>query len=753
MQNQRPLHRWVRETRRERHQVVSAPPMRAWRGAAMGSGLAAAVLLVYLAAGFNTRLGLAGDILLSLVGGALLGALGWAVAAGLVALLRFTPPVWLGLVAGAFAAAAGAMALTGTTQTMLQAWLFALALVLPVGLFGWAIGLGADHVLEPTVHRGGRYYKFLVLAVALLVGLEVQWLKAPGPAGPALPVLAEVRAVAPLQAPNPAEPGGFAVRTMTYGSGTDLHRPEFGPKAQVKTEPVDARPFLRTWSGTEGWLRTKYWGFGPDRAPLNGRVWYPAGEGPFPLVLMLHGNYAMTTPSDTGYNYLGELLASRGYVVASVDMNFLGRSFAGDLGGEANAARAWLLLQHLEQFQRWNATLGTALFRKVDMGNIALVGHSRGGEAAYLAAVFNDLPYWPDDANIAFSFNFKIKSVAALAPTDGQYRPSDKLPPLQNVNYLVLHGSGDGDVVPFEGSRALQRVSFADGIDGLKAALYIRGANHGQFNTTWGRRDWNGLASRLINVTPLLDGEQQRTIAKVYLSAFLDITLKGQRQYLPLLRDPRVGAPWLPPTAYVSRYTDGTMRAAATFEEDVNLLTTTAPGGFARGEGLAAWREEGLALRAGRSQENTALYLAWNEGGQFYLTLPDHLAKEWRLDTSSALTFAVADARSPADGQEPLDFTVEVFDAAGARGSIALSSLAPLRPREQGARLYKLGKAEEWLLGEPDIILQTYVLPLHELVAGTGLAPASLRTIRLVFDRSAQGAIYLDDVGFLQVGR
>lgn len=57
--------------------------------------------------------------------------------------------------------------------------------------------------------------------------------------------------------------------------------------------------------------------------------------------------------SDSGYNYLGELLASRGFIVASVDEKCLNLSPLVDLlifqslKGE-NDLRSWLLLEHLQ---------------------------------------------------------------------------------------------------------------------------------------------------------------------------------------------------------------------------------------------------------------------------------------------------------------------------------------------------------------------------------------------------------------------
>ena len=47
--------------------------------------------------------------------------------------------------------------------------------------------------------------------------------------------------------------------------------------------------------------------------------------------MIVHGNHLMTDYSDPGYEYLGNLLASRGYIVVSVDENFLNGSPYDDL--------------------------------------------------------------------------------------------------------------------------------------------------------------------------------------------------------------------------------------------------------------------------------------------------------------------------------------------------------------------------------------------------------------------------------------
>ncbi len=480
--------------------------------------------------------------------------------------------------------------------------------------------------------------------------------------------------VTPLALPDPSQPGPYPVRTLTYGSGDDRRRSEYGATVDLLTTSVDGSAMIAGWSG----LRTAYWGFGPEALPRNGRVWYPEGEGPFPLVLIVHGNHPMEDPSDADYAYLGELLAGRGFIVASIDQNFLNLSLAADLfvlsslKGE-NDARGWLVLEHLRLWQAWQTTPGTPFYGKVDLDAIGLIGHSRGGEAVAIAAAFSRLPYHPDDATITFDYDVDIRAVAAIAPVDGQYRPGERRLPLEDVNYLVLHGAHDMDVITFMGARQYARVGFSGDESLFKAALYIYGANHGQFNRDWGRHDLFGPAMQLFNPRVLMPAAEQEQIAKVALGAFLEATLHDESIYRTLFRDPRTAAAWLPDTLYLSQYQDSETVRVATFEEDIDLSTTTLPSGTLRGEHLTIWREQIVPLKNG-TLEVPAVYLGWDqtatvETARYTLTLP-----ELPPDPESVLTFALADEPPTAEASRakepraPLDLTLEVRDTAGSVG-------------------------------------------------------------------------------------
>ena len=584
---------------------------------------------------------------------------------------------------------------------------------------------------------------------------------------------------------SPSARGGLAVRTLTYGHGDDKNRQEYREGVAFNTATVDASKLIDL--GDQAASRNGYWGFTPEEFPLNGRVWYPDGYGPFPLVLVVHGNHNMKDFSDPGYDYLGELLASRGYILASIDMNFVNGGIR-----QENDARGWLLLKHLEAWSEFNEDAENPFFGKVDMGNLALMGHSRGGGAVGHAAAFNRLSHYPDDANLTFDFKFDIKAIVAIAPVDGQYLPTDRFVPVENVNYMVFHGSHDGDVTSFHGLRLYSRVKFTDDQPHLKTAIFVYRANHGQWNSVWGPHDNGPRSGRTLDLRPLLEPREQQEFAKIYVSAFLEYSLKGNGEYLPIFRDHRVAGGWLPKTMYTTRFEDGSFRPLATFEEDIDVTTGSAAGVELDGDSLSTWREGELVLRSrnrpttSSSQTNQALWLGWNrevKGSEelgrpasFTLSLPDTLGRAWRLGEGASLQIALAaapgtpgprdaqgedgdeendeplraeDDDAEDDGEEQLiDLSVEVVDSQGRSAKVALGDYGPIR-RPLETHILRRGDLEEQRFNEfAELVLQSYSIPLADF---TSLRPAldlrSLAMIRLVFDLSEGGTVVVDDVG------
>lgn len=588
-----------------------------------------------------------------------------------------------------------------------------------------------------------------------------------------------------LTAPHPAERGSFPVRTLFYGSGTDRRRAEFRDSVSLRTGSVDGSKLATAPTPALGRERKEYWGFGFDQMPINGRVWYPEGTGPFPLVLVVHGNHNMKDFSDPGYAYLGTLLASRGYIVASVDMNFLN----GNIRGE-NDARGWMLLKHLEAWRQFADSAGGPFHQKVDLERIALMGHSRGGEAVAVAGLFNRLSHYPDDATLTFDFGFGIRSLVAIAPVDGQYEPVGQSTPLSNVNYLVVHGSHDGDVSSFSGLRQYERIQFTGDGSWFKAAVYMYRANHGQWNTVWGSRDAGPRSARFLDLRGLIPAEEQRRFLEVYVGAFLDATLRDRDEYLPIFRDHRVIGGWLPRTMYLTRFEESGFRALARYNEDVDVTTGAVPGVTLRGDSLATWREGRLPLRSRNSNVgHGAAWLGWNNRiagddttrrgtpAAYTFSLSDSLRASWDVGAASAIVLSLAPtnqtppprkvvsdsgaSRRPEAGRSPgrrngsvgrdtlpVDLSVVVMDGRGVEVRAPLSRYGPVRRPLEMTVYRRRGLDASRFPTLYELMLQTYVIPLSDFVAlDSGFDPGTLRSLGLRFDRAVAGTVVVTDIG------
>lgn len=752
---------------------ISAFLQAGWPGLALGSLGVTLGFFGYMGAFLRTGLWRPLDVLLALV----LAALGISLTALVMLLLRLAfrswSPRFLYWGLGSFLFG------TGFLAAMSGAGGIGLRMTATLGVLLGGLGLGLSVALQRRLHGAHRLVGIALVGATVFGSVAlVRWLRSPG-ADPNLEtqLAAAGPAVPPLLLPDPSLPGPHTVRSLTYGSGSDRRRPEYAASVAFRSEPVNAAPFLKNHKGFKEKMRRWYWGFGKEAFPLNGRVWYPEGPGPFPLVLCVHGNHTAQDFSDPGYAYLGELLASRGFIFVSVDENFLNGSWEGGIDRE-NAVRGWMLLKHLEAWRRWNAEAGHPFEGRVDLDRVGLIGHSRGGEAVAIAAAYNRLARWPEDATQAFDFGFGIRAVIAIAPIDGQYETSDVPTPLRDVDYLVLQGSHDADVSFFAGQRTYHRVAFTDGQPHFKATLHVHRANHGQFNSVWGAFDHGEPSKHFLAHGALMPAAEQRKVAEVALSACLEASLKDQRSYTAFFRDPRAGAAWLPKAILQSQYQDPSYRPLATFEEDIDPCSATLPGAGLSGEDLTVWKErivkgrgenysfrhKGLWLGWDResrpaSKPTYTLTLAegWNpEGDHLVLTLadtdesprPDEDAKKADAGKTAPKKAKGEDNARATKAKDPVDFTVELVSREGRVAALPLSAFRPLQPVLK-VRLTKWDAFEQgFYKASWEPVFQTFELPLERFrAAQSGFEPGSLKAIRLRFDRTPKGVVILDQIG------
>ncbi|WP_075718376.1 alpha/beta hydrolase family protein [Roseburia sp. 499] len=523
------------------------------------------------------------------------------------------------------------------------------------------------------------------------------------------------------------ENGPYTVKTVTYGTSGE---------EDVLSATADISRFAQN-DGISGFLKEQYQGYSMKEVPMAGIIWYPEERENCPTLFMIHGNHDWITDSYMGYEYLGTYLASHGYVVVSVDENA-----CNGLSGE-NDGRAVLLLENMRQVEQFNEQKENLLYGKMDYENLALAGHSRGGEAIAEAYLFNELSYYPDNGNRTFSWNFSIKSLIAIAPVEGQYQPADREVELTDVNYLLIHGANDQDVDTFMGMRQYENISFTGKKDCIKSSLYVAGLNHGQFNSLWGKYDSSEPINRILNVENFLSQEEQQQIAKIFVKTFLDKTLENkENSNTELLVDCQKYQEILPQTLYVQSYATSDAVTLCNFEEDVRLETGSLEGVKIRAKSVNGWREEELDFSSGSSRENYAVVLKWEDQQgepQIIFSLPE---AEWN---SNSLRFDIMNLEEDFEAEEAqlLEVEVIVTDAEGKKASVKAEDYVAVYPAFP-VRLNKL----QYLFGSAEYKhqFQTVSIPFTDF---EGIDVTRITDITLQFSQKS-GNVAIDNVKLSQ---
>lgn len=485
------------------------------------------------------------------------------------------------------------------------------------------------------------------------------------------------------------------------------------------------------------------WPFNAASVPINGLLRVPQGAGPFPLCLIVHGNHNPAENSTPGYIYLLELLASHGIIAGSVDCNFLNGFNSGE-----NDGRAIVHLEHVKQFQIWNQQIGHPLFDKVDLSNVMIAGHSRGGEGVGHASHFNRLdsvvpdpgdPAVPLDGSSGLGpYHFNLKAVVAIAPTENQYEPVGGRVVIQD-NYIILHGSRDGDVWPFPGYKTYDRSHPIDlsnptqEAEGFKALLWIYGANHNFFNSVWGQ---DGV--------PLISRAEQENVAKVYFSAIAQGILLRRSQYLNLLKDFQLSHQegWISNTIrLVSQYQDPQRLFIAHYEED-SVLTTPSPpvnGSIDTSNITALELSFDQGVFGNLYQQTKGLKADWDVSGKRYvININPGGVTTGKLHLLALRTGQSNDSKNLVD--ELQNFTITLSDGTHSYSLKALS-IAPL---PYPADLHTGG-------GIRRSVMQTLRLPLR-LFAEQGVDVTNIRQIIFLFDEpivgtsTYRGSLYFDEI-------
>lgn len=489
-----------------------------------------------------------------------------------------------------------------------------------------------------------------------------------------------------------------------------------------------------SYSGTKKKIRDYYFKRGLNEAKITGRAYLPKGKDNAQVLFIAHGNHRFTTENYLGYDYLGEYLAKRGFAVISVDMNILNGFYKVGLSNE-NDARAVLLLENISYILDQNNIKKSSFYKKIDKNNIALLGHSRGGEACAIAYNYNELTKLPEDGNKALNYGFNIKGVIEIAPTYDQYSPGGKYLTLNDTNFLTIAGTNDADVSTFEGMNMYDNVLFKENSDKFKAAVYIGYANHGQFNSRWNDLDSDPFKGWLLNREELLKESDQQKIISIYVNEFLEniFEVTYNRE---LFKNGPDEYKDLPKTNYYSRYENGSTDYIANFEEDYSLTTASVESARISYEDLYKIMEKNHKYGEG-SSNTSAVFIGSNKGGSYKI----HLNSEGEKNLGSALTF---DIENLADRDISDNIIIKVQDSWGNSSSLKVSDYKKLTPPTK-SYIFKADYLTKDSLRRQTP--QTVTIPMNDFRNKN--ADVNLDDLNLIEFKFEDGVdISLDNIGF-----
>ena len=498
---------------------------------------------------------------------------------------------------------------------------------------------------------------------------------------------------------------------------------EYGHPTDPERQTTDVTPYFN--SSIYGGLEIPN-----DSIPLHGLVRYPDGPGPFPLVIIVHGNHNPKHPSYPGYNYLLDHFASHCMIAVSIEEDF----FNGPVGGEMEA-RGIVLLRHLQLWREWTRTPGHRFYGKVQESSIGLAGHSRGGEAIAIAKDFNHTLHNPADP--AHNFNFQIRALFAIAPVDG-YNYGTPPIVLNGADYYVMHGSHDGDLCCFYGHQFYDRAFPVNGsTNNFKGLLYVYGANHGHWNSQWTPSD----ESQVAPVTKIISEADQKLIGKSYMTAFFLASLKGWPSYRYFLNGDATFTSLPSSVTRVFQYQDPKRIFLNHYEEDNNVATGSQPGvtnstsgtfvkyvdyKFSDGpSGHFLW-EETDGLIAGWRNENAEIHVTIT--GEFRKKIPDYEFLAFRIAQTMEDPVVL---NTPGVNK---DLSVQMSIGSVAGPEVRTSSYQPLP--------YPMVTP-----GATKSVMQTIRIPLRDLVNDPRHL-ANISKIILKFNRHATGIVAMDELQF-----
>jgi len=460
---------------------------------------------------------------------------------------------------------------------------------------------------------------------------------------------------------------------------------------------------------------------------IRGIIGIPEGDGPFPLILISHGSHSNDNESlrfDTGFDYLVDHLSQQGFITVAMDMS---KPYIWKYGDNDDQEKSIPVANdHIEGLLAANAGENNGftidLKGKIDVNNIALVGHSRGGETVF------------EIANDQAERGRGIKAILSLAPTS---LFDHKWP---DVDVAVLVPEYDGDIISLDGFNTYRSLSAKGGHH--YSVTQLLKANHNYFNRNIERNDAGG--SLVENATKdQLSREQQEQFLNEFASDFFKASLSEKESafILPSKSQPN--------TMYDDYHvTVLYQQANAKNVVDIHSKDSFQAEGAVIQQKIDSWfykhdevNIDTVTFGEEEFMKRALLNIRWEQRDTSVRIQPEVTD----FSGFEALTInAVIDSSDEINARDKSQqFSVKLTDTSG---NTALLSL----PEGLNALAYSTGSMGVTSLEDLDIHYWSRItplaainLPLHEF---KDIDLTHIESVTLVFDKTEQGSIYVDSI-------
>lgn len=510
---------------------------------------------------------------------------------------------------------------------------------------------------------------------------------------------------------------------------------------------------------------------------LNGLIGVSPTPGPHPVVVILHGTHPgcpvdemdidrwpcdpeVEQPNYEGFDYLVEQLAAQGYVALSLNINAENTFGFGE--PDPGERLSQLIDLHLSALAIASGggenVFGVDLAGQVDLNRMVIIGHSRGGEAAYWLA------HRPD-----FGTGFGVIPQAGETLVDGIFlmAPASLFveSSLVAMPMGVLLPACDADVNDHIGQRFYEQARLAPDQQAPALSIWLEQANHNNFNTVL-RPDRLDPQER-PDCETLLSPEAQQDFLVDYTTDFLTTVFSADARALVAAND-RLGLDnrrVVPDELYQQPARIASLVAAPTRQtvmvpvdepeltthrlggegEAQKVTLTFCPSGFyipAEAPGSEPCRRVNLS---NPGQPALAVASWWRAGAAWRFTIP---AGAGDLSQAAAISLRAAiDPLSPLNPQgQPQSFSVQLTDGAGRQAMVATARSEPALQYPPG-----LVTESEFFTGglfSGPVPLTTIRLPIDRF---SGVNLGDIREVAIVFDRAPSGALFMADLEWVEI--